>query len=133
MDPKAYAKPWRLGEGKGSHICKICGYAGTTPYKVKNASRKTGFNSETSWIYCGDYACGRELQSRVDLENTYSGTHTVMEMIGHNGHTWVENTKEEWHPENPHDALFLEPHRTSQVTIELLNKANFDANWEGDD
>ena len=85
------------------------------------------------WIHCGDHACGRELQSRVDLENTYTGTHCIAEMIGYNGHTWVENAKDEWHPENPHYALSHEPHRTGRTIIEILTKANFNVNWKGSD
>ena len=101
--------------------------------KVKNASRKSDFNSYPDWVTCGDHECGRELQSRVDLENTYNGTHTIAEMIGHNGHTWVDNAKHEWHPENPHHAMFQELHKTSDTIIKLLTKANSDPNWKGGD
>jgi len=92
-DPKHYAKQWRLGEGDGGVLCKVCGYAVDKGTKVKIASRKTEFNSYPDWVTCGEHECSRELQSRVDLENTYTGTHNIAEMIGYNGHTWVENAK----------------------------------------
>ena len=82
-DPAQYWPQWKLGQGKGPSICKVCGIS-CAGKKPMNASRKTEYKHDPSWVHCagaGDKGCENELQLRVDMEDTYQSTHVLKDRL----------------------------------------------------
>ena len=96
-----------------------------------NASRKTPYGSDKSYQHCGEYGCGQELQSRVDLGSIHNDIYEVRRLIDLSGSRWQQDAQHEWHPKNPqHEVLHLPNQMVGQVTG-LLDRSGFDPLWEG--
>ena len=83
VDTTQYWPQWKLGQGKGPNLCKVCGIK-CQGKKPLNASRKSEYKHDPSWLHCagtGDRGCEGELQLRVDMEDTYQSTHVLKERL----------------------------------------------------
>ena len=79
--------------------------------KVLNASRRSEYNSDKSYVHCGghgDYNCEAELQLRVDVEGTYASTRVLKDRLPKIMQGVIENAKDEPGREFPFNTFITE-------------------------
>ena len=109
-NPEHYWPQWKLGQGKGPNICKVCGFS-CEGKKVMNASRRTEYKSDLSWLHCagaGDRNCESELQLRVDMEDTYQSTGVLKDRLPKLTSQVMANICEEPSRAYPYNAFVTE-------------------------
>ena len=100
---------------------------------VKNFSRKTDYNGNVEYFYCGDTECGLELQSRVDSEDMFGAMWTIRQGLDWNQARWAKNHRGKVHQDNPYTKMMKDMNQTRLRIEHFFEEAEFDPEWVADE